>query len=935
MRRLVNNWLFGQVSQKMTGRLDTDVYANSCNELLNMHVFRQGGITRRPPIANPLEVEGYEVLISGKDSYDNPCAFLMGAGKLAYYDFDEVTSITLPQQWAGISAQEVKSVRYARYYNDFYFVHKNYPIMRVTKLSGFIAECPHLFVNQNIKQKYIGLTITVGVSTDEDVVFTFDSKPYNIHVTTGQSSADIAQTIGSLDIDGWTASVVGNVISFHADDIYDSYREYDGNWEGFGFKKKNAQTPPSSFNWAFVLNDEEQRNGLVYGEDDFHDCYLNQTDPYGQKHYASSIAIIGERMWLLVNSDVPEVYVSRPYRTSQIVYPADSNDTILDFIQFEMVATTNTEMKDTDKLPIKIATDSDGDNLWEGVSNDQRIWIPPASDVIHNNEELDAYRADNEYVLEYDPQNVNVVTKLTCGQRVINYTDVWYKTYDEEPLKKWLKESGGDIYSDHYKIDVSGTKYDAEASDSGAGGLIYHYYPTTDIRPNSKTHYYDSNHDEVLNPESTENLLEREVLFTNLETIPIYEYGKQYVMNGQQLRVTYLYNSMIGTLSADGSVVAGAIPLHIYDTSMGAEMYEETTTIDKVATSSTALEFGLSTGRNDKLKWVALGDYIMIGTESAEWRIPVDINALEGSAKIFSSFGTAVDLTTNINTDLAYIQTGKLLRMFYTDDYGLQTMELSSINPDLLRGEIKAMVSRPSPEPSIEILVDDSVVHLCVDRTNGVQAFSKWTFTDEVKSICTIETESGSVLVGLFSSEFGDYIAMFDETEDTDFRDCGYVYFKTEDTTPAQGKTYYELVDDEFEEKIPVSNPKQEGLYEFGLKNGVIQYLSKMKANPFDSVMEDGSVTIGEYKNVSKIIFRCLDTGRIRTYFNIKDTQITRTPVCCDREGEYVGGLADHAINVNGGSVKDLMITVESVNEEPLTLLAMAYELRLNKNGNV
>lgn len=48
MRRLVNNWLFGQVSQKMTGRLDTDVYANSCNELLNMHVFRQGGITRRP-----------------------------------------------------------------------------------------------------------------------------------------------------------------------------------------------------------------------------------------------------------------------------------------------------------------------------------------------------------------------------------------------------------------------------------------------------------------------------------------------------------------------------------------------------------------------------------------------------------------------------------------------------------------------------------------------------------------------------------------------------------------------------------------------------------------------------------------------------------------------------------------------------------------------
>ena len=50
MRRLVNNWLYGEVSPKITGRLDTDIYTAGCMRLENMYVHRQGGISRRPPL---------------------------------------------------------------------------------------------------------------------------------------------------------------------------------------------------------------------------------------------------------------------------------------------------------------------------------------------------------------------------------------------------------------------------------------------------------------------------------------------------------------------------------------------------------------------------------------------------------------------------------------------------------------------------------------------------------------------------------------------------------------------------------------------------------------------------------------------------------------------------------------------------------------------
>lgn len=185
-------------------------------------------------------------------------------------------------------------------------------------------------------------------------------------------------------------------------------------------------------------------------------------------------------------------------------------------------------------------------------------------------------------------------------------------------------------------------------------------------------------------------------------------------------------------------------------------------------------------------------------------------------------------------------------------------------------------------------------MNLCVDRANGVQAFSRWTFTDKPISICSMQIGGDEKLFAIMQNSNGNYLATFN-TEDTTYSDCGY------------------------------SNGT--------LTDHVNGYTSKMKANPYDSMLQDGSVTFGDAKSVSKMLFRCVDTGHVVTYFNEKDKTTTRTPICCDSSGSYIGGLADHSVNVNGGTTRDLMITVESVDDEPMTLLAMAYDLRVNRNG--
>lgn len=852
MRRLVNNWLYGETGHIMAGRLDSEVYGNSCSELTNMFIHRQGGISRRYPMKALAEVKPAERIIPFTIDVTNSLLLLVGTSGMQIYDFnnDTLTDLTLEgEDWNNLTVNQCKKIRSTVYYNDLYLVEEDFPLLRIRKIGDtYVASEPHVYVNQDVVPHTLQLTISYGVSSEEVVVFTFEGEDHTIAIAPNDTATDFMNSIASIEYDGWTCTVSGNVASFKPDDYSKEYREYDisSTSDTFCFYKYGGGTV-SSFTYEFSRIEDTDKTGLVFGQDDFAGMKLNISG-----YYASDIKVISEKLWLIVNSYPSRVYISRPYGTSQILYPQDSKDTILDFVQYEVVATENEKIKDAGQLPITYQRNAVGDIVYESeVVGDQTFWIPP-QETLSCFDDVNDWKENNSLTVTYVPDST-VISTLVKGSI----------TYIER------------VNGEHIE-----------------GG----------------------------------------------ETVTGYYY--RLVSSGEQMFLDYIDESTMTLIlnfkTSNGVVKATAIPAYVYDTSETASMVYTTTELSKVATSSTGIEAQLASGRGDKITWLALGSDVVVGTESSEWLIDKDMNALSYGSKHYSSFGSNNGLCVNVGTDVVFLQRGNKLRMIYTDYYGTHNLELTLTNTSILDGTIISMVATETPEPCIYMLKDDNtIVTLTLDKDNGVQAFSRWTFDGvDVVSLGIAENSSRQVLVALVESSGGYMLTYFDAEEDETFADCEISFSLTEDTTIVSGKYYYSKSGDTYAITTPTSNPHSENLYEIVAEDSEVNYTSKMTANPFDTQTQDGSITLGEAKNVSKIVFRCYNTGKLVTYYSEKDKQTTRSPICCDTNNEYIGGLADFSINVLGGTTRDLMITVESYEKDPMTLLAMAYDLRINRNGN-
>ena len=983
MRKLVNNWLFGEVSQLLTGRLDTEIYSAGCARLENMYVHRQGGISRRPPLK--VEAQSWllndasriiEFPISASESY----TVLLGNGRVIIWDGSTASEVTLNSSsasdiqkwnstWGDLSATELQEVRYANYYDDLYLVHKRCPLLLLRKVGlSFILIFPEIKRNQDVKRYNISLSISnfnPAVTTTANITIANDTHAIPRASTT---FSDFLDDICTIQYNGWKAEKSGTTINFIPDNDADKYAEFKlanstmtaDELEDMEFKFSPVEN--IEFTYAFTATEDTDESGLVFAQDDFNDMELNTPN-----HYASSIAIISEKMWLAVNGNPCKMYVSRPYATSQIIHPKTSNDTILDFIQYQIVASDKESMKDEADLPVEIATDTNGQTVYKGTSYNQEIWSY-STDEITTKKEFDLAYEERKCELTYGEQPdrrggtpyrrvVQIVSNSPSF--TLQYAFVWHITndgYEGEVLTykvdtAKMTNNRGDWSSSIYRY-LNGSQYSPiTVDDAGTNGIKYRYFKTNDSYINPKTKYFTSpsSSSYVENPVQADldDYYEREPMFTEDFREKVYEEDGQYVRSTAPtvaLKTDYdEVNGRILKILENGTILVEAIPYYQFNMTTDADIYDTSTTIKKVATSSTGMEFQIASGRNDHITWVALGDDIMVGSENSEWRLNPAVNALDLSTKRYSTFGSMKGLITYVGTDLIVLEKGNKLRLFYKDDYGLQNIELTLTNPEILNGDIINMVGFLDPEPAIAILKSNmvngqekrSIVYLCLDRANGVQAFSRWDLPCYVYDIGLREESGEQKLIAVCKEDGTRFIAKFDFNEATKFLDCGCDYVKTNDTTITSGKTYYELVEDEYVVATPVSNPKTEGLYEIGPVDNQHGYTSLMRALPFDSQMQDGSVTLGDAKNVSKIIFRCLNTGKIVTWYseNEKDRNISRTPICCNTSGQYIGGLADFSKNVNGGTTRDLMIAVESYEDQPMTLLAMAYDVRTNRNG--
>ena len=144
MNQLVNNWVYGEISPKLGGRFDLDMYAQGCETLLNFRNLLQGGITRRPPLkhaANAMKARLIPFTLSSGESFlvelSNKKLRVWRKGVLGFYTTTFLPSGNdyLPTDYL---EADVWSIQYAQYYDRLYLVHKDYqPRVLVYAAEGF------------------------------------------------------------------------------------------------------------------------------------------------------------------------------------------------------------------------------------------------------------------------------------------------------------------------------------------------------------------------------------------------------------------------------------------------------------------------------------------------------------------------------------------------------------------------------------------------------------------------------------------------------------------------------------------------------------------------------------------------------------------------------------------------------------------------------
>lgn len=324
-----------------------------------------------------------------------------------------------------------------------------------------------------------------------------------------------------------------------------------------------------------------------------------------------------------------------------------------------------------------------------------------------------------------------------------------------------------------------------------------------------------------------------------------------------------------------------------YDFSNPNALVETITDTEQVITARCAMELELASGRNDRIMWIAGLNNIIVGTEVSEWMLPYDIDPTRQSASMQSSYGSRAIQPVSLNNGLFYIQNGNRLREYSLSAEGIGNFDHSFSADHMLKAGVKQIIAMRNPEPMlVMLLTNGTLVVFVYDRMYDIQAWSRWATNGSIISIAVKESTGGvERLVAVVNRGQNYYLEYFDFNETLHFKDR------------------YEVV--------------VEGVAPSADSN--IAYESKKIGNRFDFLTQGGA-SIGQSKKVREVWVRCINSGRIKT--GVDDANLETSTVAV--------GSSDYRIMISGGSRKELSMIIASVDDEPLTLLAMTYNVEVN-----
>jgi hypothetical protein len=317
----------------------------------------------------------------------------------------------------------------------------------------------------------------------------------------------------------------------------------------------------------------------------------------------------------------------------------------------------------------------------------------------------------------------------------------------------------------------------------------------------------------------------------------------------------------------------------IYDLDDPNALLKVITETNDVITARCGMQIELASGRNDRIMWISAMNNILVGTEASEWMLPYDIDPTKQSASMVSSYGSLAVQPDSMHSGVFFLQRGNRLREFVSDQNGLGSHDLSFHADHMISQSVRQMVCMRNPDPTVFLLLNDGkLVVLCYDKNFDVQGWSRWETAGTILSIATKENASGQELFALVQRGSTCYLERFDYSEKLVFKDrLGAVVDKN------------------------------------------LDYDSLLIGNRFDFLTEGGT-SIGRSKKASEVWLRCLDTGVMKVGVEEKSMQSTNKAV----------GSSDYKVTITGGARKELQVRVQSVGGDPITLLAMTYEVEVN-----
>lgn len=353
-----------------------------------------------------------------------------------------------------------------------------------------------------------------------------------------------------------------------------------------------------------------------------------------------------------------------------------------------------------------------------------------------------------------------------------------------------------------------------------------------------------------------------------------YRIYKNYTAGGDSTKF-YYDSACTSVWTPTEGMYASKKPYMVYDLSNYDQLFLTKTNMDFVTTSSCACRVSFNTGRLDKITFIKEAlEKIIVGTTTGEEVLPSSFAPGNLTRSHLSEHGSLQIQAMMLNTSLLFLQRDNIVRELYLYEGYINNTDITAYSKDVVNGTVRIMVTKNTPYPNAYILMDDGSMRvLTYDKQVGIQAFSRWTFDGiAVKSLATIDNGNSQILVALCDIDGKKRICYFDESEKEEFKDLGEHGYTTEIET-----VYAEII--------------------------------------------NNSLTFGRYKKAKVMWIRPYETGHMM--LGCDRRQLTKT--------RHTLGSEDYRHTILGAASSQFSIVMQSVDAEPMTLLAMAWEV---DNGN-